>query len=489
MQYHRHRGRRPLGICALGLTLVWPALAGAQDAKVPITTTSKEAREEYLKGRDLVERLRATDARAHFHKAAAADREFALAQLGLANSANSAKDFFAALEKATALAGKASEGERHMILGLDAGVRADTAAQKKHFQELVAAYPRDERALNLLGAYHFGRQEYEDAIAAYQKAIAINPGFSQPYNQMGYAYRFINRNDEAEKAFKKYIELIPDDPNPYDSYAELLMKTGRFDESVKTYEKALSVDPHFVASFIGIGLNRVYQGQPQKARETFARLAKGARNAGEKRQAYLQEAASYIFEGNTDEALRSVDKMRAVARQEGDTASLAGDANLMGNILLEAGRAEEAGAKFAESLELAEQANTPAEVKEAARRQALFDEATVALARSDLAAARQKAQAYTTAAAGRQVPFEVRQSHELQGRIALQEKDGARAASELAQANQLDPRVQFYLAQALKAKGDTAAAREAARQAAEHNGLNFNYAYVRGKAQQLLGQL
>jgi tetratricopeptide (TPR) repeat protein len=486
---HLHHRRGPLGLCALWLAIASATLAGAQDAKIPITTRSKEAREEYLKGRDLFERLRATDARAHFEKAAAADANFALAQLGLANSAPSAKAFFAALKQATALSGKASAGERHMILGLDAGVRGDTVAQKKHFQDLVAAYPRDERALNLLGAYHFGRQEYADAIAAYQKAIRINAGFSQPYNQMGYAYRFIGRNDEAEKAFRKYIELIPDDPNPYDSYAELLMKTGRFEESIKTYEKALAVDPHFVASYVGIGLNRIYQGQPAKARETFARLEQIARNGGEKRQAYAQEAASYLHEGNTAEALKSVEKMRAVAQAEGDTAALSGDANLMGNILLEAGRADEAAARFAEALRLAEQANTPEEVKQAARRQDMFDAGLVALARSDLATARQKAQQYAAAVAGPKVPFEVRQSHELNGRLALQEKDGARAAEELAQANQLDPRVLYYLAQAQRAKGDAAAARETARRAAEDNGLNFNYAYVRDKARQLLAQL
>ena len=488
MQWHLHRGRAPL-VGALALTLASVTPAVAQDRKIPITTTSKAARQEYLAGRDLVEKLRATDARAHFQKAAAADRGFALAQLGLANSAPSAKDFFAALEKATALAPQASEGERHMILGLSAGVRGDTAAQRKHFEDLAAAFPQDERAQNLLGAFHFGRQEYEEAIAAYQKAIAINPSFSQPYNQMGYAYRFIGRDDEAEKAFKKYIELIPGDPNPYDSYAELLMKTGRFAESIKAYQKALAVDPHFVASYIGIGLNWIYQGQPQKARETMAGLEKVARNGGERRQAYAQEASSYLHEGKTDEALKAVDKMRAVAQQEGDLAQLSGDAALMGNILLEAGRVDEAAAKYAESLKLADQANTPAEVKQAAHRQALFNDGMVALARSDLAQARAKSAEYTAAAAGSKVPFEVRQGHELAGRVALDEKDGARAAAELAQANQLDPRVQYYLAQALRAKGDAAGAREAARKAAEHNGLNFNYAYVRGKAQQLLGQL
>jgi tetratricopeptide (TPR) repeat protein len=488
MPSHRRRGPRPLGFLAIVLAFASAGLS-AEEGKVPITTQSDEARQLYLKGRDLAERLRATDAYEQFRKAAAVDKDFALAQLGLANSAPSAKEFFAALKQATSLAGRASEAERHMILGLDAGVRGDPAGQKAHYDKLTAAFPRDERALNLLGGYHFGRQEYEQAIAAYEKAIAVNPGFSQPYNQMGYAYRFLGRNDEAEKAFQKYIELIPDDPNPYDSYAELLMKLGRFDESIRSYEKALSVNKHFVASYIGIGLDQIYLGQSARARETFGKLEQIARNSGERRAAYAQTAFSYIDEGNTAEAVKAVEKMKALAKQEGDTATLSGDANLLGNIYLEAGRPDEAQARFAEALQLAEAANTPPDVKEAARRQDLFDLARVALARGDVAGARAKADAYASAVARRKIPFEVRQSHEIAGMIALQEKDYARAVSELTQANQLDPRVLYHLARAYQGKGDGKAARETARQAAEHNGLNFNYAYVRGRARQLLGQL
>ena len=183
MPLRRRRVPGPLGFLAVSLVLT--STAALAEDKVPITTRSDEARQAYLKGRDLFEKLRATDAREQFQKAAAADKDFALAQLGIANSAASAKEFFEALKTATSLAGKASEAERHMILGLDAGVRGDPAGQKAHYDQLTAAFPKDERALNLLGGYYFGRQEYPQAIAAYEKAIAINPSFSQPYNRMG----------------------------------------------------------------------------------------------------------------------------------------------------------------------------------------------------------------------------------------------------------------------------------------------------------------
>ena len=129
--------------CAL---CVLAAAAATEAGEIPITTSSPEARQLYLKGRDLQEKLRATDAHEQFQKAAAADKDFALAQLGLANTAASPKDFFAALKQATSLMSKASEGERHLILAADAGARGDTAAQKSHIDQLTAAFPGDERA-------------------------------------------------------------------------------------------------------------------------------------------------------------------------------------------------------------------------------------------------------------------------------------------------------------------------------------------------------
>jgi tetratricopeptide (TPR) repeat protein len=456
--------------------------------KIPVTTSSEEARQLYLKGRDLTEKLRATDSRRLFEQAAAKDKTFALAQVGLANSAGSAKEFFDAVKNAVALADKASEPERLMILGLDAGVKGDVAGQRALYTKLTTTYPNDERGYNLLGGHYFGQQDYAAAVAAFQKAAAINPSFSPPYNLLGYSYRFMGKYAEAERAFKKYIELIPNDPNPYDSYAELLMKMGRFDDSIRNYEKALSVDPNFVASYVGIGCDQVFQGRGEEARKTYAKLAGVARNDGEKRQALFRTALSYVHEGATDKALLEVQKMMAIAEAGQDMATVSGDQNLMGNILLEAGRPEPALEKFTRQVEAIEKASVPAEVKEAVRRNALYDEARVALARKDLPTAKARAASYAGLVAAKKIPFEVRQQHELLGRIALETKDHAAAVAELEQANQQDPRVLYLLAVALQGKGDAARAREVCARAADFNGIAPNYAYVRSRAKQMLAK-
>ncbi len=51
--------------------------AAASDGKLPITTRSDEARQEFLQGRDLSERLLGQESLQHFDKALSIDPEFA----------------------------------------------------------------------------------------------------------------------------------------------------------------------------------------------------------------------------------------------------------------------------------------------------------------------------------------------------------------------------------------------------------------------------
>ena len=458
-----------------------------ENGKVPITTASAEARALYLKGRDLAEKLRATDARRFYEQAVQKDKAFALGYVGLANTSGTTKEFIDAVTQAAALAGSVSPGEAHLIRGLEANLKGDPAGALTHYTELVRMFPKDERALTLLGNTYFGRQDYEASIKQYTSATAINPSFSQPYNQLGYAYRTIEKYDEAEKAFKKYIELIPGDPNPYDSYAELLMKVGRFDESIKMYEKALSIDPNFIASHIGIGNDYLAMGKPDKARTAFAKIAAVARNTGEKRTAHVWAAASYVHEGATDKAIEELRASYALAQAEQDGGSMSGDLTQMGDVLREAGRTAESLEKYREAVTVIDKSQVPEEVKQATRRTHVFEEGRVAVAGNDLATAKKSLAEYTRQVGEKKRPFEVRQQHELAGMIALAEKEYPAAAKELQLANQQDPRILYILGLAWKGAGDATRAETFTTKAANFNGLNFNYAYVRSKARKTTG--
>jgi tetratricopeptide (TPR) repeat protein len=484
--------RRVLGALALAAGLTANAAAqtayGGGSAAIPITTTSEEARARYLEGRDLFETLHVAESHPKFDAAVEADPDFALAWLGRAQSAPTAAIFFESLERAVELAPRVSEGERLQILAFQAAVNSDPDRQLELLNALVEAHPDDERAHNQLGNFYNGRQEYERAIEHYKRAIELNPRFTGAYNILGYAYRFLDRYDDAERTFQEYIEVLPNEPNPYDSYAELLMRMGRFEESIAQYRKAMEVDPEFTPSLIGIGNNQMFMGRNADARRTFEEYYAQAPNDGVRRNALFWTAASYVHEGKRDEAIETVRKMMAIAEKTGDLANVSGDHLLIGNILLETGGSpDEALASFEKAVEVSDRADQPEEVKEAARRNHLYQEALVALAKDDLATAKAKADAYREAVDVEKVRFEVQQTHELAGRIALAEGDVAGGIAELEKANQLDPRVLWALSRAHERAGHADEARAWAKRAADFNQLNFALGYVRNDARNAAG--
>ncbi|MFL5403675.1 MAG: tetratricopeptide repeat protein, partial [Gemmatimonadales bacterium] len=401
-------------------------------------------------------------------------------------SAPTAKDFFQHLKQAVALAGKASEGERLMVLGLQAGANADTKAQRDYYERLAAAYPRDERAHFLLGGAYFGQQNYSQAIGEYEESVELAPDYAPAYNLLGYAHRANGQFEEAEKAFKKYIALIPNDPNPYDSYAELLMKMGRFDESIAMYRKALATDPHFANSRFGIASNLMYQGKHDQGRAELWKLHQAARNDGERRTALFGAAVLYADEGKLDQALAELKKEYAVAEKIDDDAAMSADLIAMGDVALEAGKSDDARKFYVSSLEIQEKSDLSPEVKEDAHLTHHYNLGRVALRAGDLGAALEHAGTFLSGATAKSNTGEILLAHELAGAIALQEKNYDQALDELKQGNQQDAYNLYRMGLAYQGKGKATEAAELFKQAANQNTLPaLNYAFVRGKAKRM----
>jgi tetratricopeptide (TPR) repeat protein len=177
----------------------------SESGKIPVTTSSDEARKAFLEGRDLNEKLLIQDSIQHFDKAISLDPNFASAELNRATVSPTGTEFFDHLKKAVALADKSSNGEKLLILATEAGANGNAARQKELLDQLAAAYPNDERAHFNLAGFYFGQQDFPQAIDHYKKATEISPTYSSAFNLLGYAYRQNADYPNAEQAFKKYI--------------------------------------------------------------------------------------------------------------------------------------------------------------------------------------------------------------------------------------------------------------------------------------------
>lgn len=457
---------------------------------IPITTSSEQALQDFLKARDLFEKIRYQDAGEYLERAVKQDSNFALAYVYLSFTELNVTERYALLEKAKSLSDDVSKGERLCILAYEAGAFGYSKKQEGYFQELVEAYPNDERALTHLANFYFGQREYEKAMVYYKRAVQLNPNFSVPYNQMGYVYRYQQNYPAAEESFKKYIKLIPDDPNPYDSYAELLLKMGEYEVSIETYEKALEIDPDFSPSHRGIATNLIYMREYQKARSQLRHLYKIASEDEQRINAYYGLAVSYLAEGDVENTLNEIKKLYQMAEEGDDTPSMIGNLYMMTVLLFENNRLIEAERKLDQSRKMLESATFSEGIKKNLQRGYWYQNTRLALKKGEVKKAIEYSIQYRANAESTENPLQMMYYHTLSGLIARAEKDYNRAISEFKQTNLDDPFNRYRLAQVYMEKGEKDKAIEELEFVVRYNSLaGLTYTMIRGRAEKQLGLL
>jgi len=450
---------------------------------IPITTDSDLARGHFLRGRDLAERLRVTEAFDLFERAVREDPHFALAYLHLSRVHPSPKASLDMLIRAVELSGRVSEGERLLILASQAYSTRKPAEERELLQRLVNTYPDDPRAHNEFGNSLFWQHSWAAAAAQYEAAIELDSAFSQPYNGLGYCFRFLGDLASAEQCFLKYMQLIPDDPNPYDSYADLLTEMNRPEEAIAFSRKAQEINPEFMRATLGIALNFNILGRHTKARNELTRMFESAHDDGQRRAALMGMAISYADEGDVESAAARLRTASELAEAAGDQTALAADLDWLGLVLLEAGRADEASGAFTRSLQVLEQSGIIRAVVENAQIDHVQRTALVWLARRDYETAREFAEEFRVLTRRLDDPARIRLAHQTLGLIALVSGDAQKATQELAQADLSQAYTQYHLALAYELTGDLPRALRYYRQASTYDQFNpLTQAFVRDRA-------
>jgi len=221
-----------------------------------LTTSSMEAYNYFLRGRDDYEKFYYADARKFLEKAISLDPTFAVAYLYLGKVAGALYDTKAqteAYEMAKKYSERASEKERLYIqAGYASVVERNPAERLRLLLELTERYPKEKQFQCELGQDYQSHREFPKAIAAYEQALALDPDFGFVLNQAGYAYADIGDFDKAIRNIERYAAINPGQANPIDSLAEIYFRQGKLDLAKAKYREVLEVRPDFSASCFGL---------------------------------------------------------------------------------------------------------------------------------------------------------------------------------------------------------------------------------------------
>lgn len=118
-------------------------------------------------------------------------------------------------------------------------------------------------------AFHM-QGDFQQAIALYDESIALCPT-AEAHTFRGWALRFLGRIDDAIAECHKAIALDPGFGNPYNDIGSYLLSKGELDEAVGWFEKAKTAPRYEPRHYPFMNLGRLYaaKGMLLRAIEEF----------------------------------------------------------------------------------------------------------------------------------------------------------------------------------------------------------------------------
>jgi tetratricopeptide (TPR) repeat protein len=94
------------------------------------------------------------------------------------------------------------------------------------------------------GAQAMERQELDEAISHFTRAIEIDPKFAEAYNQRAIAHYLLDRLEDSIADCRRTTELMPCHFGAWAGLGHGCAHLGRIDEALACYKKALKINPH-----------------------------------------------------------------------------------------------------------------------------------------------------------------------------------------------------------------------------------------------------
>lgn len=123
----------------------------------------------------------------------------------------------------------------------------------------------------------FGYQsinEMDKAVAAYRKAISLDPRFVHAFNKLGIILNGQGKFNEAIDAYRSLLRLEPDHASIYNNLGFALSSQGNFHEAIEAYQKGVKRIPHSVMLWTTLGMALERTGRYESAIKSFGQVRK-----------------------------------------------------------------------------------------------------------------------------------------------------------------------------------------------------------------------
>lgn len=338
--------------------------AGIPEFRIPnrgmhimdVTTSSIEAYDYFLKGRDAFDKMYFDDAREYLEKAIRLDSTFAVAWLYLSNTFGNLQNTQmrnVAIEKANLYSARATEKEQLTIKSVYARIIENNPEEElRILKDLSSKYQKEKRIYYALGIWYCDHNRPNEAISELNKALDLDPKYSEALNQIAYQYLKKGMYDEALRNFRMYVSLCPNDANPHDSMGDLFWQMGRLDEAVEEYSNALEIKPDFHISAGKIAYIFAMKEDYAMAEAWLDKASEVAPSSGTKAVWLWVKAWMFNWCGQKEKALATLKKTHILASKEDNQFTISGIYWLTAFIDMNSGRDDSAELNFNKAIQI-----------------------------------------------------------------------------------------------------------------------------------------
>ena len=139
----------------------------------------------------------------------------------------------------------------------------------------------------------------EEAISAIEAALACDSRYPDAHYNLGTILQGLGRLPEAAKAYEEAVRLRPDFALAHNNLGNTYHELGKLSAAISSYRRAVEVQPDFAVALTNLGSVLQKQGHSVEAIACFNRAIQVRPDFAE---AYVNLGRAYLLEGNLDKA-------------------------------------------------------------------------------------------------------------------------------------------------------------------------------------------
>jgi len=148
--------------------------------------------------------------------------------------------------------------------------------RQRRYLESVAAYekaielnPEFDLAINGKAWAFRNLDDLPKSLAAFEEAIKINPYSSEHWNGKGNILYYMSRYRKSLKAYNRALKINPDSANSYSGKAWSLARLEKYEKAIKVFDQAIDVNDRSANYWNGKGWALYKLGRFQEAQKTL----------------------------------------------------------------------------------------------------------------------------------------------------------------------------------------------------------------------------